>query len=177
MRPPPIPVFTVSAPDYQVHSEPDHKAIGKQIDAVIKDHFMGRTVVIRGISSLAHHGKTLDELVDVIEQEGTDRYDPDRLGDRYENLERKHIDLFAFRRKVSANMQFFKDMSWGFYHGSIALHRQPTRINLLLIYDAAKLQRVLHQYPGRDDKKRDGFVFKDPRNKRGALIGLIKILG
>lgn len=171
-----VPVFSVSVPAYRVASEPDHTAIGKQVDAVIKKHFMGQTIVVRGISSSAHPNKTFDELVGIIKHEGTDRYDPERKGDRYENLQGKHIDLFAFHRKVTPAMQFFKDVTWGFYHGSIAIHGKPTRIDLLLIYDAGKLKRVLHQYEGRADKKRDGFVFKDPTDKAAALLGLIKVL-
>jgi len=171
------PVFSVSAPTYRIDSEPDHTAIGEKVDATIKQHFMGQTIVVRGISSSAHPGKSLDELIAIIKHEGTDRYDPDREGDRYENLQGKHIDLFAFRRKVTPTMQFFKDMTWGFYHGGIAIHGKPTRIDLLLIYDAQKLKRVLHQYEGRDDKKRDGFAFKDPANKPAALLGIVKVLG
>ena len=53
-------------------------------------------------------------------------------------------------------MRLFKDLSWGFYHGSIAVHGKPTRIDILTIYDAAKLKRVLHQYEGRNDRSGTG---------------------
>ena len=169
-------VLKVDLPAYQVGSEPNHTIFGKTVDDELRRHFMGQTVVVRGIASADHPGKTVDELVEVIKRDGTDRYDPARQGDRYENIERKHIDFFAFRRKVTTRMQLFKDISWGFYHGAIAVHGQPKRIDILTIYDASKLKRVTHRYEGRPTAKRDGFVFKDPIHKQDALLGIIKIL-
>lgn len=167
--------FDIDVRQYRVDTEPDHRAIGGIVDAEIKRYFMGRTVVVRGIGSQDHPGRTVDELVEIIRHCGTDRYDPSRKGLGYENLEGKHIDLFAFRRKVTPRMQLFKDLSWGFYHGSIAVQGKPTRLDILTIYDAAMLKRVLHQYEGRTDKKRDGFVFRDPERKREALLGIAKL--
>lgn len=169
------PVFTLTAPDYQVTSEPDYRAIGKIVDDKLREHFMGRTIVARGIGSSEHPGKTIDELVEIIKRDGTDRYDPNRTGDRYENIQGKHIDLFGFRRKVGPHMQLFKDVVYGFYHSALGLHGKAVRIDVLIIYDAAKLKAVLHQYEGRTDKKRDGFVFRAPENKQDALLGIIKI--
>lgn len=170
------PVFTLTVPDYQVTNEPDYKAIGKIVDDELREHFMGLTIVARGIGSSEHPGKTIDELVEIIKRDGTDRYDPNRTGDRYENIQGKHIDLFGFRRKVGPHMQLFKDVVYGFYHSALGLHGKAVRIDTLIIYDAAKLKAVLHQYEGRTDKKRDGFVFRDPTHKQEALLGVIKIL-
>ena len=170
-----IPVFTVHLPGYMVDTEPDHIAIGKVVDDCLKKHFLGQTVVVRGLSSGEHPGKSVDELVEIIQQRGTDRYDPVRVGDRYENIQGKHIDLFAFRRKITPKTQLFKDLSWGFYHGAIAIHGKPVRLDILTVYDAGQLKAILHQYEGRIDRKRDGFVFKNPDDKAAALKGIIKI--
>lgn len=169
------PVFTLTVPDYQVTSEPDYMAIGKVVDDELRKHFMGRTIVARGIGSSEHPGKTIDELVEIIKRDGSDRYDPSRTGDRYENIQGKHIDMFGFRRKVGPHMQLFKDVVYGFYHSALGLHGKAVRIDILIIYDAAKLKAVLHQYEGRADKKRDGFVFREPARKQDALLGVIKI--
>lgn len=169
-----IPTYTIDLPQYQVTTEPDHKAVGKLVDAEIKKHFLGQTVVVRGLSSVAH-GKSQAKLVELIKHHGTDRYDPSIQGDRYENIQSKHIDFFAFRRKVTPRMRLFKDISWGFYHGAKKIHGAPVRIDLLLIYDAAQLKAVLHQYEDRPDKKRDGFIFKDPHSKPAALKAILKI--
>lgn len=167
---------TINLPDYQITAEPDHRAIGKIVDDELREHFMGRTIVARGIGSSEHPSKTIDELVEIIERDGTDRYDPNRTGDRYENIQGKYIDLFGFRRKVGPRMQLFKDVVYGFYHSALGLHGKAVRIDILIIYDSAKLKAVLHQYEGRTDKKRDGFVFRDPARKQDALLGIVKIL-
>jgi hypothetical protein len=164
-----VPVFEVRLPQYQVDTEPDHRVIGKVVDAEMRRHFMGRTVVARAICAKDHPGKTVDELVEIIKRHGTDRYDPSRKGIQYENLQNKHIDLFAFRRKVRQRMRLFMDLSWAFYHF------KSGRIDILIIYDATKLKAVLHQYEGRTDKKRDGFVFRDPAHKQEALLGIVKV--
>lgn len=171
----PTPVFTVNVPEYQVEAEPDYRLIGRIVDDELRKHFFGQTIVVRGIGSSEHPGKTVDELVGIIKRDGTDRYDPNRKGDRYENIKGKHIDLFAFRRKVTPRMQLFKDIAYGFYRSAIGLHGKPTRIDILIIYDATKLKAVVHQYEGRTDKKRDGFVFREPTRKRSAVLGIIKI--
>lgn len=168
-------ILTISVPQYTIDTEPDHKAIGKAVDSLIRQYFAGQTVIVRGISSNEHPDKSIDQLIDIIQQIGTDRYDPKRLGDRYENIRDKDIDLFAFRRKVTPRMELFKDISWGFYHGAKAIHGKPVRIDLLLIYDASQLKAVVHQYEGRDDVKRDGFVFRNPQNKAAAILGIVKI--
>lgn len=171
-----IPVLAINLPEYHVAAEPNHKAVGKVVDDMLCKHFMGQTLVVRGIGSSEHPGKTIDELVEIIAHDGTDRYDPNRQGDRYENVQGKHIDLFAFRRKITPRTQLFKDISWGFYHGGKAIHGKPVRIDILIMYDAAKLKRVTHQYAGRASAKRDGFVFKDPAAKQAALFAIVKIL-
>ena len=168
-------LLSIEVPQYIVEEEPDHRTIGKVVDKVIKDNFAGQTIIVRGLSSKAHPDKTIDELIEIIQQEGTDRYDPKRPGDRYENVKGKHIDLFAFRRKVTPSTQLFKDISWGLYHGAKAIHGNPVRIDLLTIYDAAQLKAVVHQYEGRDDIKRDGFVFRDPEHKAASLLGIVKV--
>lgn len=170
------PVFALTISDYQIATEPDYKTIGKIVDDELRKHFMGRTIVARGIGSSEHPGKTIDELIEIIKRNGTDRYDPNRTGDRYENIQGKNIDLFGFRRKVGPHMQLFKDVAYGFYHSALGLHGKAVRIDILMIYDAAKLKVVVHQYEGRTDKKRDGFVFRDPAHKQDALLGIIRIL-
>ncbi|SDT22163.1 hypothetical protein [Actinopolymorpha singaporensis] len=168
-------VFDIDVPQYRVDTEPDHRAVGRVVDAELRKLFLGRTVVVRGIGAQHHPGRTVDDLIEIVCRLGTDRYDPDRAGDRYDNLQNKRIDLFAFRRRATPRMRLFEAMSWGFYHSSIAVHGVPVRLDLLLIYDAAQLREVVHQYEGRDDRKRDGYVFRDPDRKPEALLGIAKL--
>lgn len=102
-----ISVLNISLPQYQIDSEPDHKTLGKVVDAELKKHLMGQTVLIRALGSMEHYGKSPDELIEIIKTTGTDRYDPDRQGDRYSNVQGKHIDLYALKRTISPRSNIF----------------------------------------------------------------------
>jgi len=163
-------------PHYNVRAEPDYKSIGRLLDDELKKHFMGKKILLRGIGSQQHPNKTADEVIEIIKQTGTDHYDPERIGDRYENIENKHIDLFAFSAKITPDLELAWQVIYGFYHSAIAVHGSPVRIDILTIYDASQLTEVAHQYEDRDDIKRDGFVFNDPMNKQATVLGVIKII-
>jgi hypothetical protein len=161
-------------PEYQANQPPDHLAIGRKIDDVLRQHFMGKTIVLRGIASSEHPGKTTEQLIEIIEQTGTDHYDPLRKGDRYENVEGKPIDLFGTLARVTPTTKIADTIIYGFYHSAIGVHGRPMRIDVLTVYDASKLTQVPHRYEGRDDIKDDGFAFKNPDKKAEALLGVIQ---
>ena len=150
-------ISEVNIPSYDIEKEPDDKAIGEIVDNELKKRFSGKQVLVRAVASSEHHGKTVEELLQVIAQTGTDRYDPKRTGDRYENIEDKHIDLFAFPADISPDTVIFNQAVWGFYHSSKAVHGYPMRIDIVIVYDATKMNQVIHQYEGREDLKDDGF--------------------
>lgn len=168
-------LLEIDMPEYRVDTTPNHLALGKKVDDLIKRNFVGERVVVRGVASSEHPQKTIDELIEIIQRTGTDRYDSGRAGDRYENVEGKHIDLFAFPVTVTENTEVFQHIVWGFYHSAIGVHGRPMRIDIVTVYDAGQMEQVVHQYEGRDDIKDDGFVFKDPESKASALLGIIKI--
>lgn len=168
-------IIKLTIPEYTVDKEPDYTAIGGIIDDAIKEHFMGQAILVRGISSRQHPGQTVAGLTDTIRETGTDRYDPKRTGDRYENTENKSIDLFAFATTVTPELEFAWQIIYGFYHSAIGVHGRPERIDIVTIYDARLMEEVAHQYKGRDDIKRDGFVFKEPHNKAAAVLAVIQI--
>ncbi|MCW1908388.1 MAG: hypothetical protein KIH63_003540 [Candidatus Saccharibacteria bacterium] len=168
-------VIELSIPGYTVDIEPDYRATGSVIDDAIKMHFMGQKILLRGAGSQQHQDKSVNELIEVIISTGTDRYDPERHGDRYENVANKLIDLFAFSAVVTKELKLGWQVIYGFYHSAIGAHGYPVKIDILTIYDAHQLDEVVHQYAGRDDIKRDGFVFKNPENKPAAVLGIIQI--
>ena len=53
-----IPIYQIKIPEYNVRKKPDHVAIGKKLDDVIKKHFMGKTIAIRALGSMEHKGKS-----------------------------------------------------------------------------------------------------------------------
>jgi hypothetical protein len=169
-------LLSINLPQYTVEHEPDIDGISKAIDDLIKREFMGEKVVVRGVASSAHPDKTVTDLIGIIRETGTDRYDPHRVGDRYENIDNKHIDLFGVPADVSNDSEIAQVIVWGFYHSAKAVHGQPIRIDILTVYDADQLEQVHHQYEGRDDIKDDGFTFKYPENRTKALLGIIRIV-
>lgn len=171
-------ISSVTIPGYRVDVEPDYKAIGKVVDDELREHFMGQMVGLRAIGSQEHPNKTVDELADIIRDTGTDRYDPARIGDRYDNLENKHIDLFLLRRKVTPKATMFWQLAWSFYQYPLKTRGAPTKIDILVIYDLSRLKavRTTHTHEGYPVVKRDGYVFRDPAHKADAVLGIVKIL-
>ena len=171
-----IPVYNAKVPEYNVKSKPDWFSIGAKIDKTIKKYFLGKKVAIRCLSSKEHNGMAIDDLIKIIKKLGTDRHNPKRKGERYENIENKKIDFFALDFRIKKDSAIIENFIEPFYTWPIKFGGKPIRINVILIYDLSKLKRVYHQYKGRNDIKKDGFVFKNPENKRKALLGIIKIL-
>ncbi|PIR02898.1 MAG: hypothetical protein COV60_03255 [Candidatus Magasanikbacteria bacterium CG11_big_fil_rev_8_21_14_0_20_43_7] len=172
-----IPLYTLPLPEYHASPEPDHGAIGKKVDDFLKEHFLGQYVAVRCLSSGDHPGKSVDDLIDIIQTEGWDRYDPQREGDRYENNEGKHIDFFAFDYTIAQESEIFSMFTWPFYHWEIEKSGRPLRIDLILLYKPSKLEQVYFTYASREDEgdRSDGWIFKNPKNKRGALVGIIQL--
>ncbi len=196
-----IPVFTVSVPEYQVRkydsdgrvfevpnygieipeiyedNKPNFEKYGRIIDGCLKEHFLGKKVAIRVLGSCEHPNRTQDELIEIIKEIGHDRYDADRTGDRYENIENKEIEIFAMPPYVvKENEEYFKNFLIPFYYWPIKQRGYPVRVDIAIIYNPALLIEVPHIYKGRENElKKDGFVFKDPKNKSNAIIGIIKI--
>ena len=172
-----IPIYKISLPEYDVKEKPDWVKIGAKIDVLIKKHFIGQRVAIRCLGSSEHPDKSLNDLINIIKKTGSDRYDKNRKGDRYENVGNKHIDFFAIDFNVGLKTTMLEKFIEPFWTWPPILHKkQPLRIDVVIIYDLSKLKRVIHQYDGRDDIKKDGFVFKNPKNKSDAIKAIVKIL-
>lgn len=102
-------------------------------------------------------------------------YDPERIGDRYINLQGKHIDLYALRRTINQRSKIFWQLSWSFYQSPLKTRGYPVKVDILVFYDPKQLKAVVHQPKDHPSVKRDGFVFRNPENKSDAVLGIIKI--
>src|SRR3989338_1911117 len=167
-----IPVYSIKIPGYSVRKKPDHAGIGEKIDKVIKKHFLGQRLAIRCLGSQEHPGKSANDLIRIIKKLGTDKYDPKRNGEKYENVEGKRIDFFALDFRITKNGRFLENFIEPFYTYPKAEGKKTIRIDIIILYDLAKLKRVPHRYEGRKDIKRDGFVFRDQAKKKDALAGI-----
>lgn len=171
-----ISVYQLKIPEYQISDQLDFERIGKKIDDYLKEYFLGQKIVIRCLGSQNHSGKSVGDLVKIIKKTGTDRYDPDRRGDRYENVENKPIDIFALDFKITRKGKYLASMLESFYSWPKKIGEKPIKIDLVMIYDRAGLKKIFHKYEGRKDVKKDGFIFRDKDNKVGSLRRIIKIL-
>lgn len=115
-------------------------------------------------------------MVEIIKTTGTDRYNPERVGDRYANDQSKHIDLFALRRTINERSRIFWQLSWSFYRSPLKVRGKAIRIDILVLYDPSQLKAVTYRPSGHPDVKRDGFVFRNPESKSAAILGIIKLI-
>ncbi len=166
-------IITIDIPEYTVDIEPDHRNIGKKVDDVLREHFMGQTVLLRALGTIDHKDKSVDELVDIIKTTGTDKYDPERIGDRYPNIEGKQFDLCALTRTISIHSKIFWQLSWSFYSSPLKVRGYPVRVDIIIVYDPKKLKAVFYTPLEKKKLMRDGFVFRDKNNKPGAILGII----
>lgn len=160
-------------------NKPDFELISSKIIKTLRKHFMGRKIGLRLLGSMEHQKKRINDLIKIIKQLGHDRYDPNRIGDRYENIGNKKIDLFALDFVVGKKKEeeSVKSAIESFYYYPIFDRKTPIRVDIGIVYDLSQLKVIKHQYAGRENElKKDGFVFKHPDKKPDAILGIIKIL-
>lgn len=175
-------IVTISIPEYTIDTKPDYKAVGIQIDKAIQENFEGE-FLLRALSITDHLQYTLDELVDIIMQTGTDKYDPNRKGVAHEEFEPYQPDLQAGLITVKDGKllgESFSEDVRRFYENTLLDPGYRLRIDLLVLYKPEhmiKAEKVDHSKPSVDPHLEEYlWRFKDPTNKPEALAGVIKIL-
>jgi len=189
-------VVSISVPSYDVASPPDAETVGAVLDEAICKNFGQdgvREVGIRGISLIDHPGHTHDSLAEVILSTGTDRYDPHRKGPLHEAYDPYGVELHVVPCTVTATA-LRSHMCDGstFYGGTQSVMAEavsdfyagppidrggvPLRIDLITVYDLAKLEGIRIPFHGDEEPPYSACRFKDPDNRRDALLGLIKVL-
>lgn len=171
-------IITISIPEYTLDTQPDYKAIGDKLDKILEANFNGRNIAIRAISTADHPQHTLDELTQIVVDTGTDKYDPNRKG--VEGFDDYNVDFQAGFGTVGENLKGEgADIIQKFYENTLLDRGYRLRIDLLLIYDLSQLAKA-EKYPGKEGvhPRLEPYLFKfrNPENKPGALIGVIKIL-
>ena len=175
-------IVEVSIPEYTLESQPDYLAVGAKIDKVVEENFEGKFLV-RELSIADHPNLSLDELVKIILETGTDKYDPSRKGVAHEEFEPYKPDLHAGEVVVeNGNLvsESFSEDVRRFYENTLIDRGYRLRIDLLVFYDPDQMVRAekvdmnkpsvaahLEEYLWR---------FKNPENKSGAVVGILKIL-
>ncbi|MBP7807212.1 hypothetical protein KA047_01815 [Candidatus Saccharibacteria bacterium] len=162
----------VAIPEYELNNLDVH-AVARKIDQALVDNFNGQKIVLRAVSSSAHE-RSKEQLITDILQNGTDRYDPNRAGDRYENVDKKHIDFFGRVCTVKPGKYLSLFILKGF-HVWVPKNHKHNKMDIWLVYDRSQLKSVMHMYPQHMILKRDGYVFKDSSHKEQALLGIIEV--
>ncbi len=73
-----IPVYEIALPEYSIDSKPDYAVLGPPLDRFVEDHFPSRRMALRSIWLGDHPDLSRAELVDKIQELGTDYYDANR---------------------------------------------------------------------------------------------------
>ncbi|MBW2964586.1 hypothetical protein KY363_03940 [Candidatus Woesearchaeota archaeon] len=161
-------VYEQDIPEYTSGKRPDFDSIGAKIDRALVEAFGDRKLVLRGIS-VQEHGKTVDEVVNLITSLGTDRTDQQREGRGYRHVD---CDFFAAEwNPASGGAQIWVRK---FYEGSIRHGRSPLRPDLFIVYDPEQVQNIT--YSKGDKILKDAYAFKGPE-KKDALLGILRIGG
>jgi hypothetical protein len=168
-------LIETTIPDHRPGKAPDHEAIGKKLDEILKKYFLGCEVVIRCVGSQDHPNIKLDSLAELIIKTGTDKYDTNRMGVGYEEFVKKGIkvDLYGEPTTITEDAHIMPQALWEMHHSAIGDRGFGVHVDLVLVYDASKLDMVMNLYSFHPTS--DGYVFKDQDNKADALLGLIKI--
>jgi len=168
-------VLEINIPNYKPGEAPEHKVVGRKLDELLKKYFLNKQVVVRCIGSQDHPGISLEELTEKVVTTGTDKYDPARMGVGYEDFVRKGIkvDFYGEPVKITQDTEVMSQQIWEMHHSAIGDRGFGVHVDLVLIYDGEQLDMVMNLYDFHPTS--DGFVFKDPTNKRAALLGVIKV--
>jgi hypothetical protein len=183
-------IVEVRVPEYFVGQEPDYLAVGNKVDRVIEANFPDGKYILRAIGLDDHPGLTLEELVRVIRSTGTDKHDPDRRAVGHDefsgydyDLQAGPVEIRGSRLVLTARERFptvFGGVVWHFYHGAPEDRGHAVRIDLLMLYDPSALRKARKFHPNAKGVRRGLnqflFKFKDPKGKREALLGLVKVL-
>lgn len=169
-----IPIWKVSVPGYTTNKTVDYENIGKKLDKIIKQNFLGKKVLIRCVGSKDHVGLKIDELIDTIKKIGTDRYDPERKMIFHDFYSKHNPDLFASPYTVTETTPSMRQLIEEFYEKTTGDRKIGIRADVILVYDPRKLKMIKHVYENQDWS--DCFTFKYPENKRESLLGVIQIV-
>jgi hypothetical protein len=180
-------VFPVLLHGYTLDGAPDFLTLGQTLDALLIHTFPNRTLAVRGISAVDHPGKSATDLIGIVQQLGTDRYDPMRKGILETFYAPYNLDLHALPCAVTADGQLVSSHDDGggvmsgmladFFHGPpLDRGSPPMRLDLLTVYDRAQLEAVAVDYGEGLNQDPCEFRFKNADRKLEALLGIVHLL-
>ncbi len=185
-----VKIIEVHVPEYHIKNKPDYFKIGKKVDKEIESNLPDGNYIYRAIGKDDHPKLSINELTSVILKLGTDKYDPDRKEVCHQGFSMYDHDiqagLFEIKKhKIILDSSYEHTSLFGYtvkkFYENVLLDRgYRVKIDILIIYDATKLERATKISSKAKDIKPELkeclYKFKDPENKRDALVGIVKIL-
>jgi hypothetical protein len=175
-------VIQIALPEYTIDKQPDYGAIGAKIDRLLESSFEGKFLE-RALSLTDHPRHTLEQLTDIIQNTGTDKYDPARKGVCYEEFSPYGVDFQAGSIEIRDGRltePYGKDLIKLFYENVLLDRGYRLRLDLILLYDPQQIVRadkVDHTKPSVAPHLEEMlWRFKDPSHKEQALLGIIQLL-
>jgi hypothetical protein len=168
------PIITLNVHDYKIDNPNCFHSTGKAIDHILSQNFSNKNIAVRAVSLKDHPNLTIDELIEIISETGTDRYDPNRkMSVAHDFYKEKGVELFAVPIKSGEIIEIGEECVEDFAIGAIQDRGYALRIDLIIVYNLQQLQDIPIQYD--DGIGKDAFCFKDKDNKKDAVLGFIKI--
>lgn len=175
---------------YTVDRTPDYDVLGSPVDRAIAEAFPDGKYIVRALGMQEQPGKSLDELVAIILSTGTDKYDPLRRAVGHDEFSGYDYDIQAGPLEVrrgrlrwdrsDGSSTWFGGVAKHFYEGAPIDRGYAVRVDLLLLYDPAKVVRARKRSARakgvRRGLNRSLYRFLDPTAKKDALVGLVEIL-
>lgn len=160
-----IKTFTVQRPSTD-------SALANRLHKVLKD-ISEKEVLVRGIGSQDHPGKTKAELLQHILKTGTDKYDDSKKMIGHDYYKKWNIDFFATPVKTTKSKETFLEILKDFRESAVKDRGYAVEIDLVLIYDSKKCSMVRNVYEGHENS--DAYTFRQGIRKQDALLGVIEI--
>ncbi|MCK5023101.1 MAG: hypothetical protein KAS04_02935 [Candidatus Aenigmarchaeota archaeon] len=184
-----VKVIKIRLPEYNVEKKPDYIKIGRKVDKILEKSFPNGKYILRAIGSGDHPKLSLDELAEIVIRTGTDKYDSERKAVAHKEFSGYDYDIQAgtFEIKNSKLIAegneyptIFGDVVFHFYEHTPLDRGHAVRVDLLIIYDPKKMMKARKIHP-KARSVRKGlnsylYKFKNRKNKKDALIGIVKIL-
>lgn len=166
----------VNLPGYSPDRAPDFKQAGTKLDDLIRKLFYEKEVLIRCISSGNHPGKTVNDLLSIIQQTGTDKYDPkyESFWEEWDVYQQRKFDLFASRKVIDEKFSFAEETLELFYEGALADRGYRVMIDIIMIYDIHKFEMIPIYFS--ETEIEETWKFKEQHRKEEALLGIIEII-
>jgi hypothetical protein len=183
-------IIEIQLPEYKINKKPNYLKLGKRVDKIIEQNFPDGKYILRAVSSDCHPSLTISELINTILKTGTDKYDPKRKAVCHDEFCGYDYDIqagtFTIKDKrivITKDYKYpteFGDTIWHFYEHALLDRGHPVRIDLLLIYEIKQLSKAKKFHPKARGVRRGLnnylYKFKHQKNKKAALLGIVKIL-